>query len=223
MKPILYYDDRSPPVRSCLMLIDHLGIECELRYVDLFKGEQKSSDFLKINPVHTVPTLLDGEIVLRDSHTILIYLSEKYQNQNNCLYFSGRLEQLNIIDKMFFESSVLFRRDSDFMSEIIKMKLKNVDFEAHKRRILEVYSMLEIFLTETKYVASNKMTIADFSIVTTLSTVDLIFHVNDDWPYLFKWFEEMKKLSCYQKFNIPGLQKLKNALELFGDFKFPIE
>lgn len=48
-KPILYYDDRSPPVRSCLMLIKLLDIDVELRFVDLFKGEQFQKDFLAVS------------------------------------------------------------------------------------------------------------------------------------------------------------------------------
>jgi len=48
-RPILYYDDRSPPVRSCLMLIKLLDIDVELKFVDLFKGEQFQKDFLEVS------------------------------------------------------------------------------------------------------------------------------------------------------------------------------
>lgn len=48
-KPILYYDERSPPVRSCLMLIKLLDIDVELRFVNLFKGEQFQKDFLAVS------------------------------------------------------------------------------------------------------------------------------------------------------------------------------
>jgi len=48
-KPILYYDDRSPPVRSCLMLIKMLNIDVELRFVDLFRGEQFGKEYLAVS------------------------------------------------------------------------------------------------------------------------------------------------------------------------------
>lgn len=51
--PILYYDDRSPPVRSCLMLIKMLNINVELRFVDLFKGAQFEIDFLAVSVCKT--------------------------------------------------------------------------------------------------------------------------------------------------------------------------
>ncbi len=48
MKPILYYDDISPVVRSVLMLIDELKIDVELKYLDLFKGDHRSDEFFKV-------------------------------------------------------------------------------------------------------------------------------------------------------------------------------
>lgn len=48
MKPILFYDDISPPVRSVLMLINELKIEVDYKFVDLFKGENRSEEFFKV-------------------------------------------------------------------------------------------------------------------------------------------------------------------------------
>lgn len=48
MKPILYYDDRSPPVRSILLLIKALNIDLEYQFVDLFKGKHLDPEFLKV-------------------------------------------------------------------------------------------------------------------------------------------------------------------------------
>lgn len=53
-KPILYYDDRSPPVRSCLMLIKMLDIDVEMRYVDLFKGAQFEKQFLAVRNANRI-------------------------------------------------------------------------------------------------------------------------------------------------------------------------
>lgn len=48
MKPTLYSDRRSPPVRSILLLIEELGIDVDEKVIDLFKGEHYSEDYLKV-------------------------------------------------------------------------------------------------------------------------------------------------------------------------------
>lgn len=58
-KPILYYDDRSPPVRSCLMLIKMLDIDVELRYVDLFKGAQFEKQFVAVRNANCMQNTLN--------------------------------------------------------------------------------------------------------------------------------------------------------------------
>lgn len=68
------------------------------------------------------------------------------------------------------------------------------------------------------------MTIADISIVTTLSTVNLMFPIAagaaDKWPLLNDWFGRMQALSVYH-INQTGLAKLRVVIERVGKFKFP--
>jgi len=47
-KPILYYDEVSPPVRSVLMLINVLNIDVELKLIDLFHGGHLNKNFLLV-------------------------------------------------------------------------------------------------------------------------------------------------------------------------------
>jgi len=48
--------------------------------VDLHKGEQKSPEFLKLNPYGKVPVLVDEDTVVYDSTIINEYLDEEYPN-----------------------------------------------------------------------------------------------------------------------------------------------
>lgn len=49
MKPVLYLDKRSPPVRSVLLLIEALGIDVEEKFIDLSRGENFSESYLEVN------------------------------------------------------------------------------------------------------------------------------------------------------------------------------
>jgi glutathione S-transferase len=62
-------------VRLMLSLLD---LEYELKTVDLTQGEQKTSEFLQLNPFGVVPVLVDGDVVLRESTAILTYLARTY-------------------------------------------------------------------------------------------------------------------------------------------------
>lgn len=48
MKPELYFDKRSPPVRSVLLLIEALGLDVQKNAIDLAKGEHLSESYLKV-------------------------------------------------------------------------------------------------------------------------------------------------------------------------------
>jgi glutathione S-transferase len=60
-------------VRNQLSL---LGVAHDLVNVELVEGEQRSPVFLGLNPFGQVPVL--GDVVLRDSSAILVYLGRKY-------------------------------------------------------------------------------------------------------------------------------------------------
>jgi hypothetical protein len=48
MKPILYFDNISPPVRSVLLLIEALSIDVDYEFVDLFAQEHLAADYVKV-------------------------------------------------------------------------------------------------------------------------------------------------------------------------------
>jgi len=53
-------------------------LEFEKVLVDLHKGEQKSPEFLKLNPYGKVPVLIDDDVVVYDSTIINEYLEDEY-------------------------------------------------------------------------------------------------------------------------------------------------
>ena len=59
-----YYFLASAPCRGPMMVAKALGVELNLKKIDLFKREQLKPEFLALNPEHTVPTLVDGDFVL---------------------------------------------------------------------------------------------------------------------------------------------------------------
>ncbi|KAE9460026.1 hypothetical protein C3L33_08078, partial [Rhododendron williamsianum] len=73
-------------------------IPYEYKAVDLAKGEHLTPEFEKLNPLHLVPVLVDGDFVVSDSYAILMYLEEKYP-ENALLPVDLRLRALNLQGK----------------------------------------------------------------------------------------------------------------------------
>ena len=51
------------------------GISLELQPVDFLAGDHKKAPVIELNPLGQLPVLQDGDLVLRDSQAILVYLA----------------------------------------------------------------------------------------------------------------------------------------------------
>ena len=65
----------SPFVRKVLIALEYKGIPYEIVPTMPFSGDE---EYLKINPLGKVPTLVDGDFVLGDSKVICRYLEAEY-------------------------------------------------------------------------------------------------------------------------------------------------
>lgn len=74
----LYHTPSPNPQKIAFAMLE-LGLDCEIIPVDFTKGEQRTVEFLALNPFAKVPVLVDGDLTLWDSHAILAYLGDKTQ------------------------------------------------------------------------------------------------------------------------------------------------
>jgi glutathione S-transferase len=81
MTMIKLYDFKSSPnSQRVKVVLEEKKLPFEIVPIDLRKGEQKTPQFLKLNPYGKVPVLTDGDTVLYESCIINEYLDEKYPN-----------------------------------------------------------------------------------------------------------------------------------------------
>jgi len=69
----------SPNVRKVVILLEELALDYELRHVAVFQEEQFRPQFLALNPLGKVPTLVDPRLgaPIFESGAILFWLAEK--------------------------------------------------------------------------------------------------------------------------------------------------
>lgn len=109
---ILYHHDISPPSRAALMAIRCLGLEVEIRVVDLFKNEHNSEEFLKVNPQHQLPVLVDGDLVLTESRAIMAYVVNS-KAPGNSLYPTDPATRALVDSRLYYDATVVFARNCD--------------------------------------------------------------------------------------------------------------
>jgi glutathione S-transferase len=63
-------------------MLSLLGLEYQLVPINLIKGDHKSPEFLKLNPLGQVPVLTDGDAIVRDAQAILVYLARRYGGED---------------------------------------------------------------------------------------------------------------------------------------------
>jgi glutathione S-transferase len=76
----LYYFPPSPNTRKVHAVAIHLELPIELRLVDLEKGEQRTPEFVQLNPTGRTPVLQDGDFILWESTAIMQYLASQIPN-----------------------------------------------------------------------------------------------------------------------------------------------
>lgn len=72
----LYYFETPNPRKPCAVA-KYLEMPVEFIRVDLGSGDNKDPEFLAINPNGKVPTFVDGDTILWESHAIMCYLADK--------------------------------------------------------------------------------------------------------------------------------------------------
>ena len=76
----LYYAAHTCALATHIAL-EEAGADYDLVRVDFAKTEQRSADYLKINPKGRVPALVTEHGVLTETPALLIYVAERYSNE----------------------------------------------------------------------------------------------------------------------------------------------
>ncbi|GAB4528698.1 MAG: glutathione S-transferase family protein [Haliangiales bacterium] len=77
MSIVLYHHPHSRAA-SVVWMLEELGVDYELRFVDFAAGEHKTESILALNPMGKLPILTDGDQVVTETAAIGLYLADRY-------------------------------------------------------------------------------------------------------------------------------------------------
>ncbi|XP_050679350.1 glutathione S-transferase 1-like [Leptidea sinapis] len=207
----LYNLDASPPCRACQMVLEYLKLPFNYVTVNPLNKEQLTEEYIKMNPQHTIPTLVDDDFVLWDSHAVVVYLVTKY-GKDDALYSSDPKKRALIDQRLHFDTGVLFPALRDTLVPIVYFGEKQSKPE-NLEKIVSAYDFTEKFLTKA-WIAGDQLTVADFCCVATISSLNVVIPIDAaKYPNLTTWLKNCSELDVYKKNNLPGLSALETIYE----------
>jgi glutathione S-transferase len=63
---------------TVLWMLEEVEAKYTLNYVDILSGAQKSPEFLSLNPMGKLPTIVDSGVVVTETAAIGLYLADRY-------------------------------------------------------------------------------------------------------------------------------------------------
>jgi len=199
----LYYHPNSPNCVDVRATANHLGIQLDLQLVDLLKGAQRDSSFLRINPNGKVPTLVDGDFALSESNAIMQYLASK--KPNNSLWPADDRTRADICRWQFWQASQWNKATGTLVWEnMIKKFLGQGGPDPAKIKEGEELfhssaAVLDGHLKDREYLAANALTLADFSVAAMLIYARPARLPLEKYENIRAWYERLEKLDAWKK------------------------
>ncbi|KAK7793912.1 hypothetical protein R5R35_007682 [Gryllus longicercus] len=172
----LYYTPLGAPCRAVLLAARALKINLNLSPLDMHhKKEHLEEWYAKINPQRITPTLVDSKYVLWESRAINKYLALKqrdteHRDISHQLWPSDLRQQSRVDRLLYFDMGTLYQSMTEYFKPMLT-SAKNP--EQDKILALEnSLRLLNLFLQDSKYAAGDHLTLADISLVTSISQLE---------------------------------------------------
>lgn len=177
-----------------------VGLDLELEPVNLAAGEHKQSPFIDLNPWAQVPVLVDGEVVLRDSQAILVYLARRYGGHQ--WWPDSAAHQGEVMQWLSTAANEINHGPN------AARLIDKFGYPLDKARALEVservLSLIEQHLSEHQWLAMGRPTIAECAVFPYIALSWEGGVTLAPYPAIRGWVERIKKLPGYV--GMPGIE-----------------
>lgn len=179
--------------------LEELGLDYQLRPVNIRQGEQKHEAFVALNANAKVPVLVDSDgengqpMVLTESAAILVYLAERYGR----LLPTDGVKRAKVFEQLFFHASALspaFGQSGYFQKLAGEPNPAAIArFHGEAKRTLAV---LDGVLARNAYVAGDEFSIADIAHYGWLWRKEFAGVDFAESPNVERWFNAVTRRSA---------------------------
>jgi glutathione S-transferase len=175
------------------LMLSLLGLEYQSVIVNGSAQQQKSAEFLAMNPFGQVPVLTDGEVTIRDSQAILVYLVKQYGNGQWLPEEPSALAEV-----MAWLSTAA--SEVSFGPNRLRLHYKfgrAINLDESRKTADTLLHILEERLLNHAYLATDNLTIADIAVYPYIAlapegNIDLNFY-----PAVTAWLGRIQALPGY--------------------------
>ncbi len=193
------------------LAMHQLGQDFDLTLIDVLKGEQKSEEYLKINPLGVVPYLETGDGQgIGESNAMLWFLAD-----GSSLMPRDRAERAEALQWMFFEQSKLepFISPARFFTTIVPDQK-----EAQAANIAEWQSKaepglfrLDAHLAERQFMLASGYSIADIAVFGYVHVLEESGLSMSDFPAVARWIGDVSNTAGFRPLMELGQAESKAA------------
>ena len=202
----LYYFP-SPNPQKIRFALNELGVECETVPVDLLKREQKTPEFIALNPYGRVPVLVDGGLSLWESHAILAYLGEK----TGKLWPTTPARRADALRWLFFLASAISPPATELVFNRIAVKLSGgtpdeAAIARGEKALPDPIRIVDEHLANRKWMLGDEFSLVDCDYGPVLNVLDRAGFSFNDFPRVRAYLESIRARRAWQETpKLPGL------------------
>lgn len=195
----LYYAEVLNPRKACAAA-RYLGSPVEFVRVDLAKGEQRSAEYVAINPNARVPALLDGDHAIWESNAIMVYLAMKAGSD----FWPRDERQIDVTRWLSWDlSHFSVYGGTLYFEHLIKAAFDIgppdpaavAEATAEFRRSAAV---LNDHLDGRDYLVGESLTLADFAVAAALPYAKGAKIPLDEFPAVARWHDRLNTLDAWR-------------------------
>ena len=209
------YTAPTPNGWKASICLEELELPYEVHIINLMAGDQKQSDYVKLNPNGRIPTIVDrdeGNFAVFESGAILLYLAEKTgrllptDRRGRSRVVQWLMFQMGGIGPMMGQANVFYR----YFPEKIQPAIDRYQNEC--RRLFEV---LDSRLKESEWLADD-YSVADIANWSWVRTYKWSGVNADGLEHLRRWMDAMAaRPACERGVKVPF--EIPNLLEETDD------
>lgn len=198
----LYNSPGSPNALRARSVLFELDLPAEIVTLNIGAGENRTPDYLAINPNGKVPTLVDGDFVVWESRAITSYLSSKKPERD--LYPSDPARRAKVDQWSYWQAIHLGPAMQRVAFERVQKKgfgrgePDEASIAAELKTVAELLPILDHALAGKQWIADT-LSVADFALATTFTLRKSAKLGVDAHANVSAWIERLEATPGWQK------------------------